>query len=129
MAFSALNGILGCERQVGKSEWGTLAKCLGVTVKFRCLPHLSFPARRFEKLMNEIKWLVCLKAVFVAQMHKLARKPNFAQTAAMGRIGRVVLRRIHDLVYMTFSRMGLVLVVAVALRYGPQDHQLYGGNG
>ena len=102
-AFTTLNQILGFELKVEKSEFGTRIEFLGVTVDFRmikeeCEAQLSLSHERVQKMVHEIKAILQEKEIFLAQMQKLVGKLNFAQTAVMGKVGRVALRPLYDLV-------------------------------
>ena len=49
-------------------------------------------------MTQEIESILRGKEVFLAQLQKLVGKLNFAQTAVMGKVGRVALRPLYDLV-------------------------------
>ena len=102
-ASAALNQILGFELKAEKSEYGPRIEFLGVTVEFKmirgeCEAQLSLPQKRVRNMMEEIKAILDEKEAFSAQMQKLVGKLNFAQAAVMGRVGRVALRPLYDLV-------------------------------
>ena len=102
-AFTALNQILGFESKVAKSEFGARIEFLGVTADFRMIKEeseaqLSLPPERVRKTTQKMKAILKEKEIFLAQMQKLVGKLNFAQTAVMGKVGRVALRPLYDLV-------------------------------
>ena len=104
-AFTKMNHILGFELKIEKSDWGTVLEFLGVTITFYvvssgCEAQLSISSERVKKLTIEIERILKRKHVFFAELQKLVGKLNFAQTATMGKVGRVAPRPLYDLIMM-----------------------------
>ena len=73
-------------------------ECLGVTVCFAIAglgreAHPSISPDRAKKLPDAIEKMLDGKEAFLAQMQEFARKLNFAQTFATGRVRRADARR------------------------------------
>ena len=102
-AFTKMNHILGFELKIEKSDWGTVLEFLGVTITFYvvrsgCVALLSLSHDRVQKLSSEIEKILLADHIFLAELQKLVGKLNFAQTATMGKVGRVALRPLYDMV-------------------------------
>ena len=93
----------------------------------RCESQLSLSAENARKASNEIGRISGKRKVFLSQMRKLVGILNFAQTSVVGRVGRVALRPLYDLVMRgggkadEKGRMVPRIVGDVAPESGPQD--------
>ena len=88
--------------ELEKSECGATFEFLGVAVRFAATrderqAHLSLSADMVRKLTEEIVMILEQK-VFLAQMRKIVVELNFAHASVMGRVERVALRPLYDLV-------------------------------
>ena len=91
-AFAPLNGILGLDLEVKKSEWGAESAFSGVTVHVvvaegKCEAQLSISVGDAQKLSDEVSRILGKGDIFLAHMRKLVGELNFAQTALMGKKG------------------------------------------
>ena len=96
-AFAAFNGIPGFDLGIEKSEGGATLRFPGATVRFVVVDeepqaHLPLSAVRVRKLTDEIATILEQKGVFRAQIQQLVGERNSAQSAVVGRVGRVALR-------------------------------------
>ena len=93
----------------------------------RCGAQLSISAEKAQRASDEIGRISENEEVFLAQMHKLVGKSNFAQTSVMGKVGRAALRPVYDLLTRgggkvdKKGRVGPRIVGGVATENGPLD--------
>ena len=62
-----------------------------------CEAQPPLPREKVRQIAGEITSILNGKEAFLAQMQKLVGKLKLAQTAVMGKVGRVALRPLYDM--------------------------------
>ena len=101
-----------------KSEYGLVVEFLASTARSGHTEglrnaQLFLDYKKADKRITDVKSLHQAQGIFLAQMPKLVGKVNFAQSAAMGRVGRATLGSLYGLLFArrggsgSESRMGI----------------------
>ena len=96
LAFTELNRILGFELELSKSEWGQILEFLGLVIDLTPVPGnpptLYLPQQRKDKHRTQISEVSQAGRASTAAPRKLVGRLSFAETAAVGKTARVMLR-------------------------------------